>query len=236
VLQVTPERLAELNVESAALIAKWGIEVATSEELGGYLRSTTGIPAGQLALLLPPNLIQSFSEVTNYNAVIQVRFHEQQSERLYSASLTPEDLDNFLSHSCDPHCVLDVDQELTVRVTCSRAIPPLEPISIDYERASLRQRHSCARGARVFAHLTHRHRAGGGHGGAGRGVRLRMRDRFVPREDCRHTQTRDGGCRCARELSAVMQVRTGAAPQRPPVASTHRSARARHPPPAGSLS
>ena len=148
--QVTPARLAELNAESAALIAKWGIEVATSEALGGYLRSTTGIPAGQLALLLPPNLIQSFAEVTNYNAVIQVRFHEQQSERLYSASLTPEDLDNFLSHSCDPHCVLTVDPELTVRVTCSRAIPPLEPISIDYERALPPPR------VRALAHLSPR--------------------------------------------------------------------------------
>ena len=89
----------------------------------------------------------------------QVRRSERQEERLYSASLTPVDLDNFLSHSCDPLCVLSVDEEFTVRVVTRRAIAPLEPISIDYERASS-----------PFAPpqpLTLWSRAGGGYGCAG---------------------------------------------------------------------
>jgi len=63
----------------------------------------------------------------------QVRFSEHQSERLYSASLTGEDLDNFLSHSCDPLCKLLVDSDFTVRLVATRAVPPGVPISIDYE-------------------------------------------------------------------------------------------------------
>jgi hypothetical protein len=175
VVSVSSERLASLNEESQACIKRWGIEFASSDSLGRYLLSRTGVPAGELVLVLPPNLIQAFAEVTNYNAVIQarspessfwpalhdatprilvlwatlvaalllaeaahqVRFSEHQAERLYSASLTPDDLDNFLSHSCEPLCELGVDHEYTVRVTTKRPIAPLEPISIDYERTQL---------------------------------------------------------------------------------------------------
>jgi hypothetical protein len=126
---VDAERLAQLNADSAACISRWRITVAHSEELGRFLVSTTGVPAGETVMVLPPNLIQSFEDVRDYNTVIQVRAHgcagvargvwwrrsapqltpalvarqqvfnsELLSERLYSASLTADDLDNFLSH------------------------------------------------------------------------------------------------------------------------------------------
>ncbi len=47
--------------------------MAHSEELGRYLVSTTGVPAGETVMVLPPNLIQSFAEVRDYNTVIQAR-------------------------------------------------------------------------------------------------------------------------------------------------------------------
>ena len=94
------DRLAALNSESRACLSRWRIAVACSPELGRYLLSASGIPAGETALVLPPNRILRFHECTDFNTVIQVRRSEQPSERLYSASLTDEDEDNFLSHSC----------------------------------------------------------------------------------------------------------------------------------------
>ena len=115
---VSAERLAQLNGESAACISRWGISVAQNAELGRYLVSATGVLVGETVMVLPPNLIQSFAEVKDYNTVIQarprcsqlhrcfvaelrapqVRYSAHLGERLYSASLTAEDLDNFLSH------------------------------------------------------------------------------------------------------------------------------------------
>jgi len=145
-------RLAQLNADSTACIARWNIRVEQNEALGRFLVSGTGVPAGETVMVLPPNLIQAFEEVLDYNTVIQVsaaarsatpgrgaplltrlvlaggtalrrqspqprrelfacaavtcpnpppvqvRYSEHQSERLYSASLTADDLDNFLSH------------------------------------------------------------------------------------------------------------------------------------------
>jgi type IV secretory pathway protease TraF len=70
---VAAERLAQLNADSAACIARWLITVAHSEELGRYLVSATGVPAGETVMVLPPNLIQAFDEVRDYNTVIQAR-------------------------------------------------------------------------------------------------------------------------------------------------------------------
>ena len=56
---VTAQRLAELNAESAACIARWQIAVAQNDALGRYLVSGTGVPAGEAVMVLPPNLIQS---------------------------------------------------------------------------------------------------------------------------------------------------------------------------------
>ena len=118
----TAERLGQLNAESAACIAAWQVAVRHSPELGRFLVSGTGVPAGRTVLVLPPNRILRFEQVDDFNTVIQVRIvqapsrslvpaaltrsctqvraSESREGRLYSASLTPDDLDNFLSHSC----------------------------------------------------------------------------------------------------------------------------------------
>jgi len=121
-----------LQAESNLLIEAFGIGLRHSAELGGYLVASRIIPPGALVMLLPPNRIQSASEVSEWNSVIQVRAGTPE-ERLYSASLLPSDLDNFLAHSCDPCCQLSVDEELTVRLHALRAVAPEEPLSIDYE-------------------------------------------------------------------------------------------------------
>ncbi len=68
------ERLRALNIESEACLAKWRIQVAQSPELGRYLLSATGVPAGETAMVLPPNRILRFEDVRDYNTVIQARY------------------------------------------------------------------------------------------------------------------------------------------------------------------
>jgi type IV secretory pathway protease TraF len=65
--------LAQLNADSEACIARWRIRVEQNEALGRFLVSGTGVPAGGTVMVLPPNLIQSFEEVRDYNTVIQAR-------------------------------------------------------------------------------------------------------------------------------------------------------------------
>ena len=69
----TAERLGQLNAESAACIAAWQVAVRHSSELGRFLVSGTGVPAGRTVLVLPPNRILRFEHVDDFNTVIQVR-------------------------------------------------------------------------------------------------------------------------------------------------------------------
>ena len=73
VVTVDAERLRVLNNESAACLERWKVRVAESDELGRYLLSETGVPAGEVVMVLPPNRILAFSEVEDYNTVIQAR-------------------------------------------------------------------------------------------------------------------------------------------------------------------
>lgn len=200
---VSVERLRELQEEARLLVARWGLRTAESASLGRYLVAGFRIPAGELAMLLPPNRILAFSEVTQFNTVIQaraglrracgvgeagrrdaptprrcqVRHSAVLAERLYSASLTGDDLDNFLSHACDPACGLVVDADLAVRLRARRDVPPGEPLSIDCARRSAARR-SAARALRRRPSLTlatSRRGSRGGHAAAGRAVRLRVR-------------------------------------------------------------
>ena len=61
--------------------------MAHSEALGRYLVSGTGVPAGETVMVLPPNLIQSFAEVRDYNTVIQVRARPHPGAPLASSCL-----------------------------------------------------------------------------------------------------------------------------------------------------
>jgi hypothetical protein len=47
--------------------------VRHSPELGRFLVSGTGVPAGRTVLVLPPNRILRFEHVDDFNTVIQVQ-------------------------------------------------------------------------------------------------------------------------------------------------------------------
>ena len=53
--------------------------------------------------------------------------------RLFSSSLTPHDLDNFLCHSCDPNCDVVVGPDLCVGFVARRPLAAGESLTFDYD-------------------------------------------------------------------------------------------------------
>ena len=64
--------------------------------------------------------------------------YRQVSEVLYSCSLSDEDMDNFLNHSCDPTCRGVIRDDFTVLLYARRDIAPGESITVDYEQFEVR--------------------------------------------------------------------------------------------------
>lgn len=79
------------------------------------------IRPGEAAMILPPNVLKRdcqmrkmsplsdqvathADDVARYNSALQVRPKGQRPGALYSLSESPQDLDNFIAHSCDPNC------------------------------------------------------------------------------------------------------------------------------------
>ena len=65
--------------------------------------SSPTIAAGELVMLLPPNMLLWEEEVTDMNTCLQL-CTTASGARLFSSSLTEFDLDNLICHSCDPNC------------------------------------------------------------------------------------------------------------------------------------
>jgi len=100
------------------------------------------ILAGQTVMLMPPNLLLRDRQMrgrrgymgTLYNAALQVRPMGQRPGALFSLSESPEDLDNYVNHSCDPNCDVEVfPTNYLIKLTANRDIFPGEPVTIDYE-------------------------------------------------------------------------------------------------------
>ncbi|EEH58960.1 uncharacterized protein MICPUCDRAFT_56361 [Micromonas pusilla CCMP1545] len=108
------------------------------DEDGAPVRGGGVIPAGETVVFLPPNVLKRDSQmkgsVAAYNACLQVRPSKQRPGALYSLSETPNDLDNFLNHSCEPNCDVTVyPTNYAIKLTANRDVHPGEAITIDYE-------------------------------------------------------------------------------------------------------
>ena len=132
--------LEHLNRQAAALISHHGLRVQQDASMGKgvwseeykYVTTDRPIAKGELVMLLPPNELQWEDQVQDFNQVVQVA-SSAQGTRLFSASRTPYDIDNFLCHSCSPSCYVVIGQDLTMGLVASRAIGAGEMISFDYE-------------------------------------------------------------------------------------------------------
>ena len=60
-------------------------------------------------MLLPPNLLLWDDQVPDFNTCLQIG-KTSTGDRLFSSSITPADIDNFLCHSCEPNCRFLVGQ------------------------------------------------------------------------------------------------------------------------------
>lgn len=121
--------LDQINRQAAALLAHHRLRVEENEELGKYLIAGVDIAEGDIALLLPPNLLLWESEVGDFNRVLQICT----TDRLFSSSVSEWDLDNYLSHSCEPNCAVEVASDLTVAIVAKRDIRSGESVTFDYD-------------------------------------------------------------------------------------------------------
>lgn len=102
--------------------------IEDSENYGRFISTTKTIPNEALVMVVPPNLLLKFDEMPVFNQGLQV------SELLWSCSLSDEDMDNFLNHSCDPTCRAVIREDYTVLLYARREIAPGESITVDYEQ------------------------------------------------------------------------------------------------------
>jgi len=132
--------LEHLNRQAAVLLSHHSLSVQHDASLGKgvwsqeYKYVTTGQPIakGELVMLLPPNKLQWEDQVEDFNQVVQVA-STARGVRLFSASRTPYDIDNFVCHSCEANCYVVIGQDLAMGLVASRAIGAGEAITFDYE-------------------------------------------------------------------------------------------------------
>mmetsp|Transcript_21190 Transcript_21190/g.49737 ORF Transcript_21190/g.49737 Transcript_21190/m.49737 type:complete len:177 (+) Transcript_21190:48-578(+) len=120
------------ETEYGGTAKKWQLAVASNDALGDSLIANVPIPKGEIAMILPPNLLLSHSEVDvksarGFNAAVQV------AEDLFSMSLADDDLDNYIAHNCEPNCRIEIKEDYTVHLVANRDIPAQEPLAFDYE-------------------------------------------------------------------------------------------------------
>ena len=108
-------------------VAKWDLYVGTSKACGRYLASRIGIDnANEIILELCPVNILEKQNVVEFNRVVQV------SDNLYSSSVSKCEYNNFICHSCEPNCTLEILPDYTVLVRSTRRIAAHESLCIDY--------------------------------------------------------------------------------------------------------
>lgn len=141
----TGGRLELLNRQAAVLISHHRLSLATSDEMRGSPR-VDGVPdpgrvlqlgvpldEGSLVMLLPPNLLLWEEDVADFNACLQISPSTVDGPRLFSSSLTDNDLDNFICHSCDPNCEMVLGADLAVGLVATRPIAAGESVTFDYD-------------------------------------------------------------------------------------------------------
>jgi hypothetical protein len=130
--RATGRELDTLNRQSAMLIVQHGLKVCTNDKVGGFVRVGTSIAAGELVMLLPPNLLLWDSQVPDYNTCLQVGA-TRGGERLFSSSITRADIDNYLCHSCEPNCEFTIGDDFACGLIALREIEAGESINFDYD-------------------------------------------------------------------------------------------------------
>jgi hypothetical protein len=83
-------------------------------------------------MLLPPNLLLWEEQVPDLNTCLQLGCSST-GDRLFSSSLTPDDIDNYLCHSCEPNGSFLIGSDLTAALIATRDIAEGEAIHFDYD-------------------------------------------------------------------------------------------------------
>ena len=68
----------------------------------------------------------------NFNTCLQIGVTAT-GARLFSSSLTHNDLDNFLDHSCEPNCTVVIGKDLAAGLVARWDIPANTSLTFDYD-------------------------------------------------------------------------------------------------------
>jgi hypothetical protein len=128
------DALDTLNRQAAMLIVHHGLAVRHNDKVGGFVQAGAPIAAGELVMLLPPNLLYWDEQLApkDINNCLQLG-RTATGDRLFSSSLTRHDIDNFLCHSCDPNCAFLIGADLAAGLVARRDIAEGEAINFDYD-------------------------------------------------------------------------------------------------------
>jgi len=128
----TGPQLDTINRQAAMLIMQHGLKVMHNDQVGGFVQTSCPISAGELVMLLPPNLLMWDDQVPDFNTCLQLGTTID-GDRLFSSSLTSDDVDNYLCHSCDPNCRFHIGPDMAAGLVATRDIAEGEAINFDYD-------------------------------------------------------------------------------------------------------
>jgi hypothetical protein len=106
----------------------WKLCIQRDNKMGYFMTTDTYIPQDSIVLVcLPVNLKHKTDmDPSDFNRAIQI------SADLFSCSETPQEYNNFISHSCDPCCKVEIDENNIIYLVSIRDIEPGDIIDFDY--------------------------------------------------------------------------------------------------------
>ena len=124
--------LDTVNRQSAMLIVLNGLELRAGGSIGSCVHANVHVAAGEVVVLLPPNVLLWDSQVDDPKGCLHVGTTPG-GKRLFSSSITTWDVGNHLCHSDEPNCKVVVGSDLVAGLIATRAIEPGEAVTYDHE-------------------------------------------------------------------------------------------------------
>lgn len=109
-------------------VQRWKLCIRRDNTMGYFMTTETHIPPDSIVLVCLPVNIKHKTEMnpSDFNRSIQI------SSDHFSCSESPQEYNNFISHSCDPCCRVEIDDQSVIYLISIRDIHPGNIIDFDY--------------------------------------------------------------------------------------------------------
>lgn len=109
-------------------VNKWKLSIQRDNKMGHFMVTNTHIPIDSIVLVCLPVNIKHVSQMepSDFNRAIQI------DKDYFSCSDNPKEFNNFISHSCDPCCKIEIDNQRIIYLISIRDINPGDTIDFDY--------------------------------------------------------------------------------------------------------